>query len=256
MTTGAGGLAAREPRGPLGKPHVHHRVTDSTNARAKELGSSGAPHGTLVTAERQTEGRGRQGRRWAAPEGRALLASVVIRPLGERDAALPLAVAVAVCEACERVAHVRCAIKWPNDVWIAERKVAGILVEGRPQERWAVVGVGVNVTTTAEELPPDLRGTATSLALAGGATAERSALLAALLTRLADRLEQTPDRVLAAWGERDALAGRRVSWDGGRGTARGVDQRGALLVDTDDGRVELDASEVHLASSAEPGTHA
>lgn len=236
-------------RGSLGLPRVHHREIDSTNERAKRLGAAGAPHGTLVTAEAQSAGRGRQGRSWFAPAGQALLASVVIRPLGERDAILPLAAAVAVCEACERVATVRCAIKWPNDVWIDRRKVAGILIEGRPQDRWAVVGVGVNVTTDAEEFPADLRETATSLALAGSPSDPPgvAAALDALLESLAARLDDPPELVLAAWRERDALRGQPISWETGSGTAAGVDDRGSLLVDTAEGRVELDAGEVHLS---------
>ena len=124
----------------IGSPRVHHRVTDSTNERAKELADVGAPHGTLVTADEQTAGRGRQGREWTAPPRSAVLMSVVLRELDER---LPLTAAVALCEALP----VEAAIKWPNDVWIEGRKVAGILVEGRPQEGWAVLGIGVNVTT-------------------------------------------------------------------------------------------------------------
>lgn len=244
-----GGAGPR--RGRIGLPHLHVRELDSTNERAKELGADGAPHGTLVTADRQTAGRGRQGRRWEAPAGRALLASVIVRPLDERDALLPLAAAVAVCEACERTAPVNCWIKWPNDVWIDRRKVAGILVEGRPQERWAVVGVGVNVTTAAVELPPELRDTATSLALAAGAPGDLSvgAVLSPFLELLAARLDDAPDRVLSAWRARDALVGRSVDWNEGSGTATGIDQRGNLLVDTDAGRVTLGAGEVHLGSS-------
>jgi BirA family transcriptional regulator, biotin operon repressor / biotin---[acetyl-CoA-carboxylase] ligase len=238
----------RGARGPLGHPHLHHRVADSTNERAKALGEHGAPHGTLVTAGAQTAGRGRQGRSWESPPGRALLASVLVRPLDEHDAALPLAAAVAVCDACEDAAPVSCGIKWPNDVWIERRKVAGILVEGRPQEGWAVVGVGINVTTAAHELPPGLRDTATSLAVASSAEPAPTIadLLPRLLRSLEKRLDQEPDLVLAAWRERDVLLGSSVRWEGGSGTAAGIDERGALLVDTAEGRVELDAAEVHL----------
>ncbi len=144
-----------------------------------------------------------------------------------------------------------CGIKWPNDVWIERRKVAGILVEGRPQEGWAVVGVGINVTTAADELPPELRDTATSLAVASGAEpAPAIADAAPAPAPLAGRSAWTrmPDRALAAWRERDVLLGSSVTWEGGSGTAAGIDERGALLVDTADGRVELDAGEVHLGT--------
>src|SRR5207248_726545 len=129
----------------IGAPRVHHRVADSTNERAKQLAMRGAPHGTLVTAGEQTAGRGRQGRSWLAPAGGAVLMSLVLRELDERFPLLPLAASVAVSEACESLAPVHCEIKWPNDVWIDRRKVAGILVEGRPGEGWAVLGIGVNV---------------------------------------------------------------------------------------------------------------
>ncbi|HWH43383.1 MAG TPA: biotin--[acetyl-CoA-carboxylase] ligase [Thermoleophilaceae bacterium] len=230
----------------LGRPHVHHRSTDSTNERARALASAGAPHGTLVTAAEQSAGRGRQGRTWVAPPGSALLASLVVRDLGERTLLLPLAAAVAVAEACEELASVECAIKWPNDVWIDGRKLAGILVEGRPQEGWAVLGMGVNTRT--EEFPEELRETATSLALAAPETGpvEPGALLAPLLRALERLLAGDPEEILAAWRGRDALAGSPVRWRDGEGTAEGISDDGALLVRTESGVVELDAGEVHL----------
>ncbi len=229
---------------PLGSPRVHHRLTDSTNARAKQLAAAGAPHGTVVTADEQSAGRGRQGRAWTSEPGSALLLSVVIRDLDERHVLLPLATAVAVCEAAEACTPVTCAIKWPNDVWVEGRKLAGILVEGRPQEGWAVVGVGVNVSG----FPGELAGLATSLALESADDNRQSTavVLAALLPALDRRLSDGSARLLEAWRERDALRGRRISWRDGEGTAAGVDDTGALLVETDAGRVALQAGEVHL----------
>jgi len=222
----------------IGYPHVHHRVTDSTNARVRELAIQGAPHGTLVTADEQTAGRGRQGRSWTAEPGDALLMSLLVR--GVRPL-LPLAAAVAVCDAIEPL---EAAVKWPNDVWIDRRKVAGILLEGRPQEGWAVIGIGLNVRT--REFPPELGDSATSLALAGGDTTVadiRQPLLEAL-----DRWIDAPDEeVLAAWRARDALRGEHVRWGNGEGTAAGISDSGALIVETPRGvRAELDAGEVHL----------
>ena len=225
----------------IGLPHVHHRTTDSTNARARELAVDGAPHGTLVTADEQTAGRGRQGRSWLAAPGEALLVSVVVRDIAP---VLPLATAVAVAETCEAAGVAEARIKWPNDVWIEGRKVSGILVEGRPQEGWAVLGIGVNVST--RDFPEKIGDIATSLALHGS-----DATVADVLVELARRLErwlQAPlEEVLVAWRKRDALLGRTVRWDGGSGTAAGVDESGALLVETEAGeRVRLDAGEVHL----------
>jgi BirA family biotin operon repressor/biotin-[acetyl-CoA-carboxylase] ligase len=220
----------------IGTPRVHHRLTDSTNERAKELGAAGALHGTLVTADEQSAGRGRQGRVWTAPPRSAVLMSVVLREL---DELLPLSAAVAVCEALPAEAR----IKWPNDVWIDGRKVAGILIEGRPQEGWAVLGIGLNVTTT--EFPPELSEIATSLRLSG-VEADTESVLADLLASLSDWLGAPPGTVLSAWRGLDALRGSRIRWSSGEGTADGIDDSGALLVHTGDGLVTLDAGEVHL----------
>jgi BirA family transcriptional regulator, biotin operon repressor / biotin---[acetyl-CoA-carboxylase] ligase len=213
----------------IGRPRVHHRVTDSTNERARALAAAGAPHGTLVTAGEQTAGRGRQGREWLAEPGDALLLSFVLR---EADPPLPLSAAVALCDALPVDAE----IKWPNDIWIDRRKVAGILVEARPQEGWAVLGVGVNV----HRAPPIAHVTS----LEGAIGVEP--LLARLVSALDRWLSRPLPEVLAAWRSRDALLGRPVRWQNGSGKGAGLDDAGALLVDTDSGRVALDAGEVHL----------
>ena len=227
----------------FGYPHRHFLRTDSTNTRARELAAAGAPHGTVVTADEQTAGRGRQGRTWTAPAGKALLYSAVVRPLTERHGMLPLAVPLAVCEAAEALAPgAECRVKWPNDVHLEGRKLAGILIEARPQDGWAVIGVGLNLDISPDEFPPDLRDTATSLLVP-------SASLAAdvLSRRLDEWVEAEPETVLAAWRERDALRGREVEWDGGSGVADGVDGRGYLVVVTASGeRLALGAGEVHL----------
>ena len=222
----------------IGRPRAHWRLTDSTNERARELAVAGAPHGTLVTADEQSAGRGRQGRAWTAPPRSAVLMSLVLREL---DPLLPLAAAVAVCEACEQAAPVECRVKWPNDVWVERRKLAGILVEGRPQEGWAVLGVGVNVDV--REFPPELRDTAVSLGLPGGV----EKVLGLVLSALERRLAAPADEILASWRQRDALKGEHIGWERGSGTAAGIDDSGALLVDTPSGRVALDAGEVHLS---------
>jgi len=233
----------------IGAPRIHHRSTDSTNQRARELAAGGAPHGTLVTADEQTAGRGRQGRTWSARPGSAVLMSVVVRDSLEKvGGLLPLTAAVATCEACESVAQVRCEIKWPNDVWIDRRKLAGILVEGRPAEGWAVMGIGVNVSTPVDEFPAELRSSATSLLASGVSEVGNEEVLAALVAALDRRLRTPPPELLDAWRGRDALHGERVSWNGGGGVAAGIDDSGALLVDADSGeRVTLDAGEVHLS---------
>jgi BirA family transcriptional regulator, biotin operon repressor / biotin---[acetyl-CoA-carboxylase] ligase len=230
----------------FGHPRVHHRLTDSTNARGRELALAGAPDGTVMTATEQSAGRGRQGRTWSAPPGRALLLSAIVRDLSKRDALLPLAVPVAVATACDQFAGARCGIKWPNDIWIEGRKLSGILLEGRPQEGWAVIGIGLNVGTTQDEFPEELRATATSLVIESGADPGVETVLSAIMAALNEWVGAPAKELLAAWRERDVLAGSPVRWTGGEGTAAGLDDSGALLVDTDAGRVALDAGEVHL----------
>jgi BirA family transcriptional regulator, biotin operon repressor / biotin---[acetyl-CoA-carboxylase] ligase len=225
---------------PLGRPRLHLRSVGSTNQRARELAAAGAPHGALVTAAEQTAGRGRQGRRWVAPPGRALLMSLVLR---EWPRLLPLAAGVAVAEECGPDAS----IKWPNDVLVEGGKVAGILAEGRPREGWIVLGVGFNVALRTDDLPAELRP------IAGG-LGRPPDMLEPSLTSLLDRLERwlraSAGEILDAVRSRDALAGRQISWEGGRGVAAGIDREGRLLVETVVGRRTLAAGEVHLGAPA------
>jgi BirA family transcriptional regulator, biotin operon repressor / biotin---[acetyl-CoA-carboxylase] ligase len=247
---------------PLGRPRVHLRRTDSTNERARTLAGAGAPHGTLVTAAEQTAGRGRQGRRWSAPAGSSLLASIVLSPAPRL---LPLAAAVAVCDAVDAVRGAAAAelatIKWPNDVVLARgnglAKLAGILIEARPQQGWAVLGIGLNAAVDLDELPAELHGTAASLELEPERIEE---LLGELLAALERRLAEAPEETLAAWGERDALQGRTISWGppagasdedapgaGQSGMAQGIDGDGRLVVALPGGgQTALGAGEVHL----------
>jgi BirA family biotin operon repressor/biotin-[acetyl-CoA-carboxylase] ligase len=221
----------------LGTPRVHHRLTDSTSDRARALAEAGAPHGTLVTASAQRAGRGRQGRAWSAPPGRALLMSLVLR---DWPPLLPIVAAVAVAD----VAGPEAAIKWPNDVLLGGRKLAGVLAEGRAQQGWAVLGIGLNVAVRTADLPAELRDRAASLGLEPAAI---EPALDELLRALQVRLAQPTPALLADYRARDALAGHAVRWASGDGVARGIDDCGRLLVVRPDGsETELDAGEVHL----------
>jgi len=225
----------------LGTPRVHLRRVDSTSQRARDLAAAGAPHGTLVTAAEQTAGRGRQGRNWVAAPGQALLMSLLLR---EWPALLPLAAAAAVAEAVGETAM----IKWPNDVLLFDRKVAGILAEGRPQAGWMVLGIGLNVAVRREDLPVELRNTAATLGLPPSAIEPN---LARVVERLQRWLSAPPAAVVAAVRARDALAGREVRYGDVTGRARGIDDHGRLLVLRADGGEELlDAGEVHLTPAA------
>jgi BirA family biotin operon repressor/biotin-[acetyl-CoA-carboxylase] ligase len=152
---------------------------------------------------------------------------------------LPLAAGVAVAS----VVGAEALLKWPNDVLLDGRKVAGILVEGRPQERWAVVGVGLNVALRQDDFPPELRGSAGTLGL-------RPEAIEITLERLLEALERwiaaSPQGVLEAFRVRDVLLDRPVRWAGGEGRGAGVDGHGRLVVLTAGGSVALEAGEVHL----------
>jgi BirA family transcriptional regulator, biotin operon repressor / biotin---[acetyl-CoA-carboxylase] ligase len=231
----------------LGKPRLHLKRTDSTNERARSLAIAGASHGTLVTAAEQTAGRGRQGRSWEAPPGSSLLASLVLRspaPL------LSLAAAVAVCDAIDG----RALVKWPNDVVLAQgtantrqgdlAKLGGILVEVRPQEGWAVLGVGLNVAVRLEDLPEAVRADAATL---GRPKSAIEPLLHRLLDALGERLAEPTGILLEDYRALDALRGRTIAWATGEGRADGIDGQGRLLVELAGGkRTALDAGEVHL----------
>jgi len=229
----------------IGEPRHHHRVLDSTNEHARELIDAGAPSGTVVTADEQSAGRGRHGRTWTAPRGKALLFSAILRSLSHRHRLLPLAVPLAVCEAAEELGAGECRVKWPNDVWRDGRKLAGVLIEARPPD-WAVVGVGLNVGIERDEFPEELRDSATSIGGAATVDDAFAALCAAL-----DRWVGAPDdAVLTEFRRRDALAGQEIRWTGaGEGTGRveGVDPDGNLVVRLSDGeRTVLGSGEVHL----------
>src|ERR1700727_3114883 len=256
MSRSGGGpaLAGDPPRARRRTLRLQLRQTDSTTDRARELALAGAPHGTLVTAGEQSAGRGRQGRRWSAPAGSALLMSLLLR---DPPALLPLIAALAVAD----VAGQRAQIKCPNDVVLAREpargdgtdsggplaKVAGILAEGRPhlhghrQEGWAVLGIGVNVAVRIEDLPAELHGTAATL---GRSPADVEPTLAALLQALERRLAEPTDAMLQTWRARDVLLGRAIAWSGGEGVADGIDGDGRLVVAlAGGGRTTLDAGE-------------
>ena len=220
----------------LGLPRTHLRSVGSTNDRARALAERGAPHGALVTADEQTAGRGRHGRDWVTPPGVAIAASLVLR---EWDDLLSLRAGLAVAD----VAGADAQVKWPNDVWLSGRKVAGILVETRNGSGWAVLGIGVNVALDPATLPSEVA------AVAGTLGRPRDAVeptLAELLRALVVRLSQDAAAVVADLRERDALLGRRLRHSGGDGVGAGIDESGALLVRSAAGTVAVTTGEVLL----------
>jgi BirA family biotin operon repressor/biotin-[acetyl-CoA-carboxylase] ligase len=240
----AGALAARG--GPRLPAVEWPDSIGSTSDRLKALARGGAPEWTAVLAERQTGGRGREGRAWVSPRG-GLYLSVLLRPRFERPGLLPLAAGLAVAEASAELG-VRAELKWPNDVLVSGRKLAGILSEaasGNVGVEWVVLGIGVNVALDPAELPPEIAGRVTSLRAEGASEVPVPAVAAAVLARLSGwyaALGPSPGSVVSAWRSRAA------PWWGGvvevragegafRGRLRDVDDEGALLLEVEGGRV-------------------
>jgi BirA family biotin operon repressor/biotin-[acetyl-CoA-carboxylase] ligase len=223
---------------------VHRSTIDSTNRLAAELARGGAEEGTTVVAEQQTAGRGRLGRTWVSPASVNLYASIVLRPRIPplEVPRLTLVAGLAVAEAIRDLGTFAPRIKWPNDVLLDGRKVAGILTELEAEAdrvRFVIVGIGVNLNAARNDFPPDLRAKATSLALASGAPVDRAAFTGRLLTRLdaayATFLEGGFAALRHRYEEMHGLAGVAVKIDGAppvTGTVRGVDDDGALLVES------------------------
>ncbi|MFO0564441.1 MAG: biotin--[acetyl-CoA-carboxylase] ligase [Polyangiaceae bacterium] len=230
--------------------------TGSTNDDAMEAARAGAPHGSCFVTDSQRRGRGRRGARWLSPPGENLLCSVLLRPrlALEHAGTLTLAVGLAVREVIARRVSADVRVKWPNDVVCNGRKLCGILLESQldgGRISAIVVGIGLNVAT--RELPDEIAGRATTLALLGARDLGREALLVELLEALEARVRVHEERGLEAAVDElrahDALAGRRIRVDGVDGVGAGIASDGALLLRLDDGSirpiragtVELDA---------------
>ncbi len=234
----------------LGHTIHFHETLGSTNELAFRLAHEGAEHGEVVVTEQQTAGKGRRGRTWVSPPGLNLYFSAILRPElpPQRAPELTLVAAVALTEVL-REAGAEASIKWPNDVQIDGRKVAGILTElsAEPERvHFVVLGVGVNLNAQPEHFPEELRATATSLALARGQRIPRALFAATLWTRLEEwldlHLETGFGAIRQRWKELSSTLGQdvlvRTDRREFRGLAEDIDESGALLVRAEDGSVE------------------
>lgn len=222
----------------------------STNELAFKLAAAGACHGEIVVAEEQTHGKGRRGRTWASPSGLNLYFSMVLRPdlPPQRASEITLLAAVALAETI-RDAGAQAQIKWPNDVQIEGKKVAGILTElsaDADSVKFVILGVGVNLNGSSRDLPEDVAPNATSVAEARGERVPRALFAAALWTRLEHwfdlHAEQGFPPVRAAWKKLSATLGQDVLVKAERQELRGravdIDESGALILDVGDGKTE------------------
>ncbi|MDR3579309.1 MAG: biotin--[acetyl-CoA-carboxylase] ligase [Oryzomonas sp.] len=236
----------------IGKRLVNLALTASTNAEAFRLAEDGAVEGAVVTADEQNKGKGRLGRTWSSPPGANLYCSVILRPKIKPLEApqLTFLSAVAVARAIEQVTGLKPEIKWPNDVLIGGKKVAGLLNEMSAETdgiNFVILGIGVNLNMTADQFPGDLRHPATSLYIETGVKVGRARFTALLLNELdrlyADFLDHGFALVRREWQERCNADGREVVISNHgcadiRGQFAGIDSDGALLVQGPDGAIE------------------
>ncbi len=239
----------------VGRCAVHQASVTSTMDLARQEAEGGAPDGTLVVADEQTQGRGRRGRGWVSPPGGNIYATIIMRPGAWEIGSLGMVAPLAVCEAMDAVAEVRSVIKWPNDLLIEGRKVGGVLIDTRlsgEEVEYALVGVGVNVNFDPSQ-HEEIRDMATSLASELGREISREALLAVFLNRF-ERLylaARSDEGVRGAWKARLETLGRRVEVRLGdrveEGVAEDVDGEGNLILRREDAStVVLAAGDVTL----------
>ena len=237
----------------LGRDIEYHASIDSTQTRARALANEGSGPGIVVTDE-QRAGQGTRGRAWHAAAGTSLLASWIIRPAPAAPGLFAALSGVAIARAFDALGTTGAHLKWPNDVELAGKKVAGALAHGSSDGVGGllVIGIGVNVHQRMEDFPQELRATATSLAIAGRAV-DRLALLVRITAEL-DRLDEAGARARAMdeWRERCSLIGKRVEVRAvGReplgGIATAIDDEGALLIRTAAGVERVIAGDVRPA---------
>jgi BirA family biotin operon repressor/biotin-[acetyl-CoA-carboxylase] ligase len=237
--------------GTFAQPIFWYATVPSTNDLAASMAERGAPEGCVVAAHAQSAGRGRHGRSWVSPPGAGLYVSAVLRPPRDTIRALTIAAGVAVAEGIDAATGLDVALKWPNDVYAGDRKLAGVLAEAADGLAYVVLGIGINVMAAA--YPPDVAARATSLEEELGRAVDHGLLLAECLVALARRYADLKDgrdaAVIEAWRRRAARTlGRRVRWEAAGSVAEGVaetiDAAGALVVRTGTGLVTVTAGEV------------
>ena len=231
---------------------LRRETVGSTNDDLRVLAEAGATEGLILLAENQTTGRGRRGAAWFSPSGESLACSILIRP-EEPKALWPrlaLATGLAVAESLETLG-LQAGIKWPNDLWIEQRKVAGILVESGKD--FVIIGIGLNVNTL--EFPPEIAKIATSLQLAGGKWYSRADVLSGIVHRLSSRRFQIGSEfevLLKAVRLRCVLTGQRVSLHTSQGKksgiVEGINSRGELMLRNENGiEALIQADEIRIA---------
>lgn len=220
---------------------------ESTQDLAKQMALSGEPEGTAIMALRQTRGRGRLGRTWISPPGANVALSMILRPhLAPTEAALlGLMASIAVAQTVEAAGVSRVGLRWPNDVLVDGKKIAGILPEAVLDDmaiRFVIIGIGLNVNSRSSDFPTDLLTPATSLFTCTGKTSELENVARSLMDRM-DSLYQRAKYegcgfIPPLWEQRWQHRSVRLTHEGAAGIGIGIDTDGALLLRLDDGRIQ------------------
>jgi len=224
---------------------------DSTNLEAMRQAKAGAPEGLCIVAREQTNGRGRLDRIWQSPKDAGLYFSMILRPRLEMSSwpLITLMAALAVCDALMRACALRADIKWPNDICRDGRKLCGILVETIETETSAAAIVGIGINLTADSLPAELLGAATSVEEVSGHAPDRELVLAELVKAITERYDflygpQGAEHTIREWCASSSYAfdrrvGVRLLHDRFEGITRGLESDGALRVETNDGKIRI-----------------
>jgi len=232
----------------IGRKVLVYERTSSTNDVAAEYARNPDNAGLAVFAEEQTAGRGRSGAKWRSAHGESLLFSIALIHCDINSELLSLTCAVAVAEALGRVGGCRAGIKWPNDIVLDGRKVAGILVESKQTGtgRTYIVGIGINCHQTKESFPEDLQTTATSLDIVSGMRCQRVTVAKRVLTSLDHWLrlaERSKKQVIETWSRLSTQLGQRVTLSFNKrrftGNCIGVDPEKGLILQLDQGGVRM-----------------
>ncbi|TKB12161.1 biotin--[acetyl-CoA-carboxylase] ligase [Desulforhopalus sp. IMCC35007] len=244
-------------------PIFAYTSIDSTNIKAKELASTGAANGTMVIADYQTQGRGRLGKDWLSSAGRGLYCSIIVRPKILIDAypQITLVAGVALAQYFEQLINRKIQLKWPNDIFIGGRKCAGILTESAlpaaREERYAVIGIGININHKLTDFPQELRSKVTSLYLQKEMLFDIATIGQEVRDTVLEQLslyeKNGLKHIIGQWKERDFLKGKKTQWVSSQrklivGTALGIDDKGLLYVEDEQGAIhEVLSGDVQLA---------
>ncbi|HBG77562.1 MAG TPA: biotin--[acetyl-CoA-carboxylase] ligase [Phycisphaerales bacterium] len=229
----------------IGREIIIYKSTSSTNDIAAQYANGGGKNdGVVVLAEQQTAGRGRRANKWLSQTGKSILCSVLIRDNGISSDIIPLVSAVAVAETVGKYADAK--IKWPNDIFLADRKVAGILIDGivRAGQKFYVIGIGINCHQRREDFVGELRDTATSIDIQTGGVCDRNKVAAELLTNLEHYLaaaSDNPASIIEKWQSRNMLSGKKITveYNGERftGNCIGIEPTEGLIIQLECGVV-------------------